>query len=331
MYQPQDYGTALTFMIVTMICWGSWANAQKMVPGFPFQLFYWDYVVGVLLATVAFGATLGSHGASGAGFLANLAGADRTAVLFALVGGAVFNVANLLLVAAIAVAGLAIAFPVGIGIALIVGVVLNYLLAPKGSPLLLFGGVALVSVAILVAAAAFGLRGGPSRADTRRGLVLSLVCGLLMGSFYPLVTRAQAAPAGLNSYTVAFVFALGVLLCALPVNSLLMRRPITGEQPTSFAAYRQATLPTHASGLLGGLIWGTGLVLSLVAAAAALVGPAVSYAIGQGATMVSALWGVFVWREFAGAPRAARALLVPMFLLFVVGLALIAVAPLHGG
>lgn len=330
MYQPQDYATVLTFMVVTMIAWGSWANTQKLVPNFPFQLFYWDYVAGVLAGTLAFGATLGSHGGSGETFLANLAGADRSSLLFALAAGVVFNIANLLLVAAIAIAGLAIAFPVGIGIALVVGVILNYLQAPKGAPLLLFGGVGLVMAAIFVAAAAFARRGGPGRADTLRGLILALCCGVLMGSFYPLVTHAQGGPAGLNSYAVAFVFALGVLLCALPVNTMLMKRPITGEQPTSFAAYRNADAATHASGLLGGLIWGTGLVLSLIAASAALVGPAVSYAIGQGATMVSAAWGVFVWREFAAAPRSARVLLAPMFLLFLAGLGLVAVAPLYG-
>lgn len=330
MYQPQDYATVLTLMIITMIAWGSWANTQKLVPDFPFQLFYWDYVLGVLAVTGVFGLTLGSYGSTGETFFADLAGADRSSLLLALAAGAVFNVANLLLVAAIAIAGLAIAFPVGIGIALVVGVILNYLQAPKGAPLLLFGGVALVTAAILVAAVAFSRRGGAGHADTRRGLILALACGLLMGSFYPLVTRAGTGPAGLGSYAVAFVFALGVLLCALPVNAALMARPITGERPTSFAAYRHADTVTHASGFLGGLIWGTGLVLSLVAASAAIVGPAVSYAIGQGATMVSAAWGVFVWREFAGAPRSARMLLAPMFLLFLIGLGLVAVAPLYG-
>lgn len=331
MYQPQDYATTLTFMILTMLAWGSWANTQKLAPTFPFQLFYWDYVGGVLLSTLVFGLTLGSHGATGQGFAANLGGADRTSILLALAGGAIFNLANLLLVAAISIAGLAVAFPVGIGLALVVGVFLNYLLAPKGDPWLLFGGVALVLLAIGVDALAFSRRGGAGHSDTKRGLRLALLCGVLMGSFYPLVTRAQAGPAGLNGYTVAFVFALGVLACALPVNAWLMRRPITADPPTDFARYRAASAATHACGLLGGVIWGTGLVLSLIAASAARVGPAVAYAVGQGATMVSAAWGVFVWREFAHAPRSARVLLAPMFLLFLCGLALVAVAPLHGG
>lgn len=329
MFQPQTYTVTLVLMIITMLCWGSWANTMKLVPKWPFQLFYWDYVIGVVLVTLLFGLTLGSTGGSGEGFLADLGNADGAAILYALAGGIVFNVANLLLVAAIAIAGMAVAFPVGIGIALVVGVLLNYVIAPAGNPAFLFGGVALVLAAIIVDAMASKARGDDGTGQTTRGLKLSVACGILMGSFYPLVVKASAGQSGLGPYGVSFVFAIGVLLCAIPFNAWLMKKPITGDPPTTMSVYYAGGMKEHLSGILGGMIWGTGMTLSLIAGTVALVGPAVSYAIGQGATMVSAIWGVFIWREFADAPNKAKKLLPLMFILFLAGLGLVAVAPLN--
>ncbi|MBV8399977.1 MAG: multidrug DMT transporter permease [Acetobacteraceae bacterium] len=327
MYQPEAYTAALVLMLGSMICWGSWANMLKLTPGWPFQLFYWDYVLGVILGALLWGLTLGSLGTGGPSLLSELAQTDTAHVLFALAGGAIFNIANLLLVAAIEIAGLAIAFPVGIGLALIVGVVLNYALRPQGNPLLLAAGVALVSLAIVLDARAYYLRES-SREASRRGVVISIACGVLMGSFYPLVTRATTGAAGLGPYGVAVIFAIGVALSALVANSLLMRRPLTHGAPVHMRDFVGAPPAWHVWGVLGGIIWCTGMVWNLVASHAQLVGPAVSYAIGQGATMVSALWGVVIWREFATAPSASKRMLMPMFVCFAAGLAVIAIVPL---
>ncbi len=328
MFQPDNYAIALAMMVTTMICWGSWANMMKLTPGWPFQLFYWDYVVGVLLVSLVLGLTMGSTGGPAA-MLANLARADGVSILYALAGGAVFNIANLLLVAAISIAGLAVAFPVGIGLALVVGALLNYAIAPAGNPVLLFGGVALVLAAIVVDALAYRTRGSDGSKNVARGLKLAIACGFLMGIFYPLVTKSSEAPTGLGPYSVSFVFSVGVLLSALVFNTYLMRKPITADAPCRFADYFAASPRTHLVGIIGGAIWGTGMTFSLVAGTTHFVGPAVSYSIGQGATMVSAAWGVFVWREFAGAPASARQLLTLMFVLFLIGLGLVAVAPLY--
>jgi glucose uptake protein len=330
LFQPQTYAVALAFMLAAMLSWGSWANTMKMAPAMAFQLFYWDYVVGVILVSLIWAFTLGSHGESGHPFVENIGQAGSAPFVYALLGGALFNVGNLFLVAAISIAGLAVAFPIGIGIALAVGVILNYLLAPAGNPVLLASGVILVIGAILVDALAYKNRADAAATSSRRGIVLALISGVLMGLFYPLVVRAQAGPHGFGPYAVGVVFAVGVALCALPVNAILMRHPLTETPPVTFREYRSARETDHVWGVVGGMIWGSGLTFSLVAASAALVGPAVSYAIGQGATMVSAFWGVFVWREFKDAPRSSRRLIVPMFVLFVAGLSLIAVAPLYG-
>src|SRR5436853_6951239 len=158
MYQPEAYGIALLFMIISMMCWGSWANTMKLTPGWPFQLFYWDYIVGIIIGSLLWGLTLGSAGGGQLSFLNNIRIADSQHIIFALLGGAVFNVANLLLVAAIEIAGLAVAFPIGIGLALVVGAMLNYAISPQGNPLLLFGGVLLVVLAIIVDAMAYRRR-----------------------------------------------------------------------------------------------------------------------------------------------------------------------------
>ncbi len=328
MYQPEAYVAALLFMFTSMICWGSWANTMKLTPGYAFQLFYWDYVAGILLGSLGWGLTLGNWGGGNLSFLANISQADSRHIWFAITGGVVFNVANLLLVAAIDIAGLAVAFPVGIGLALVVGVLLNYAISPKGHPVLLFGGVALVVLAIILDALAYRRREGERHSISVRGIWISIACGVLMGSFYPLVTKAITGAASLGPYTVAFFFAIGTALCAIPVNYLFMKKPLTGTPPVSMSTYLQTKPAWHFWGVLGGLIWCTGTVFNFTASHAQIVGPAVSYAVGQGATMVSAVWGVFIWREFANAPAASRRLIPAMFLFFLLGLGSIAIAPM---
>jgi glucose uptake protein len=327
MYQPEAYAVALVFMIGSMLCWGSWANTMKLTPGWPFQLFYWDYVVGIIAGSLFWGLTLGSVGGGQLSFLSNIRSADQRHILFAILGGVVFNIANLLLVAAIEIAGLAVAFPIGIGLALVVGVLLNYIVSPLGNPILLFGGVLLVVIAIVLDALAYRKRETTQKTLSARGIQISLACGILMGTFYPLVAKAISGEHSLGPYSVAFFFAVGTALCAVPVNFFFMRRPLTGGVPVSMGDYRQGRRIWHWWGILGGFIWCTGAVLNFVASHAQIIGPAISYTVGQGATMVSAVWGVFVWKEFANAPRAARIFIPLMFVFFLVGLGAVALAP----
>jgi glucose uptake protein len=315
-------------MVITMFCWGSWANTLKLCPGYRFQLFYWDYVLGLLAGALVWGFTLGSLGGSGRTFPADILHASGNHILFAVTGGVIFNAANLLLVAAIEIAGLAVAFPIGIGLALVVGAVSSYILSPTGNPLLLFGGIALVAAAIVFDAAAYRLRETQHRAMSTRGVIISLIAGLLMGSFYPLVSRSMDGLNAPGPYAVMLFFALGVALCSIPLNSLLMRSPLDRSAPATMAGYWTARPAWHGWGALGGIIWCTGAVLNFVASRAHIVGPAVSYSIGQGATMISAAWGVFIWREFAAAPRRSKLFLIWMFVLFLCGLSAIALAPI---
>jgi len=327
LFQPETYAIALSFMFVSMMCWGSWANAMKLCPGFKFQLFYWDYLIGLFLGALLWGFTLGSQGSTGRPFVEDLLHVSGSQIIFAMLGGIVFNAANLLLVAAIEIAGLAVAFPVGIGLALVVGAVSSYLLSPNGNPFMLFGGIALVVAAIVFDAVAYRLREKQQTALSTRGVVISLIAGLLMGSFYPFVSRAMSGADAPGPYAITLLFVIGVAVCAIPFNSILMRRPLVSDEPVSMSDYWQARFSWHIWGILGGAIWCTGAVFNFVASRAQVVGPAVSYSIGQGATMISAVWGVFVWHEFSAAPRKSRLFLVWMFLFFLCGLTSIALAP----
>ena len=339
MILPATYATALLLTILSMLCWGSWANAFKLAGKWRFELFYFDYALGVAVTAFIAALTFGSMGAD-LSFSDNLMIASKRQMVFGFGAGGIFNLANMLLVAAISVAGMAVAFPVGIGLALVIGVVLNYLINPQGNPKLLFAGAALVVAAIIVDAMAYGAHAASSRTgDTNaaprkagKGILLSLVSGILMGLFYPLVELSKIGDYGLGPYTVAVVFGLGVFCSTFVFNIYFMNLPVEGE-PVEFGEYFRGRPSQHLLGLAGGAIWCVGMVANFVAASAppqVNVGPAISYAIGQGATMVSALWGLLVWREFAGATSKVVLLIVLMLVLFVSGLGLVSIAPLYG-
>lgn len=329
MYIVDSYPLAVLLCVVTMMCWGSWANTQKLASKeWSFPLFYWDYTLGVVLLSLLFGLTLGSMGDSGEGFIPNLLDAAPQAFMMALLGGIVFNIANLLLVAAIEIAGMAIAFPIGIGLALVLGVFNNYLPNPEAyHTLYLFLGVGLVTLAIVLNAIAYKKVTQGSRST--RGIVLSLVAGLLMSFFYRFVADSMSTDlvnveAGMfTPYSAVFVFSVGIFISNFVFNTWFMKKPVSGE-PVTFGMYFKGSGKLHLVGILGGVIWSLGMMLSIMAGDVA--GYAISYGLGQGATLVAAIWGVFVWKEFKNAPKGTSGLLALMFLSFIAGLILIILA-----
>lgn len=334
MYIVDSYGLAVIFCIITMLGWGSWANTLKMSSKeWQFPLYYWDYSIGLVLTTLLFGITFGSKGEEGRGFFADLAQADTSALTSAFIGGIVFNIANLLVVAATAIAGLAVAFPIAIGLALVIGVVVNYIATPVGNPMLLFVGVAMVVAAILVDAAAYKKLPQDKKGDRTKGIVISIIAGVLMGFFYRFVAASMIADfanpdAGLlTPYSAMFVFTIGLFISNFIFNSWFMYKPVTGKAVTYGDYFKLGTSKLHMIGILGGLIWCAAMEFNLMASEKA--GFAISYGLGQGATMISAAWGVFVWKEFAGAPKGTNKLLTAMFVLFIIGLTLLVVARLN--
>lgn len=331
MFIVENYGIAVLFCIITMLCWGSWANTQKLAgKTWRFELFYWDYVIGILLFSILSSFTLGSMGSEGRSFLTDLKQADSGNILSAIIGGVIFNAANILLSAAIAIAGMSVAFPVGIGVALILGVLINYFAAEKGNPVLLFIGVGFVLLAIILNALAYKKASGANQKVSTKGIALSLVAGLLMSFFYRFIAGAMdlenfkdPAAGKMTPYTAVFIFSAGIFLSNFLFNTLLMQKPIQGA-PTNYAAYFKGSSATHLVGILGGIIWGLGNSLNLIAAGKA--GPAISYGLGQGATLIAALWGVFIWKEFRNAPKGTGSLIALMFFCFVVGLGLLIIS-----
>jgi len=330
MFVLNSYAWAVAFCIITMFCWGSWANTQKLAKkGWRLELFYWDYTIGVLLLTLVLGLTLGSNGSGGRGFVADLQQASHASIQSALIGGAIFNLANILLVAAIDIAGMSVAFPVGIGLALVLGVFVNYLEHTSGNAMLLFGGVLLVVLAIILDAVAYRKLPGGAAGISTKGLALSLACGVTMAFFYRFVVAAMypdfavPLPGKLGPYAAVFVFAIGIFLSNFILGTFIMKKPFVGA-PVSFGDYFKGGLGTHLTGILGGIIWGIGMSFNIIASGRAT--PAISYGLGQGATMVAALWGVFIWKEFRDAPKGTNNYIAAMFACFLIGLALIIVA-----
>jgi glucose uptake protein len=321
MFVPHSIAVALLMTIASAVCWGSWANAYKGVKNYRFELFYWDYAVGIFLVSLVLAFTLGSAGHDSASFLNNANAADRSNIVSTMIGGALFNLANLLLVAAIDMAGLAIAFPVAIGIALVVGVVASYILQPKGDAGLLAAGVICALIAVVLDGKAYSSLASAGRAVTKKSIVTCVVSGFLMGNWAPFVTRAMTQGKTLGPYSVSVFFTLGALLSCFVWNVYFMKKPLVGE-PVQFRDFFRGPGAGHLLGLLGGCIWGVGTVFNLVAGN--FTGVAISYAIGQSAPMVAALWGVFVWKEFQGANRRAMTYLALMFLFYLLAIILVA-------
>lgn len=333
MFIINDYILAVVFCFITMLCWGSWGNTQKLAgKTWRYELFYWDYVIGMVLFTLLLGFTMGSIGEEGRSFVADLKQADLKNLGWVILGGVIFNASNILLSASTSLAGMAVAFPLGCGLALVLGVINNYLEQPKGNAVLLALGVLLVVIAVVCNGIAAGRtsKGGEQNKDSKKGIILAVVAGILMSTFYRFVVKGmdidnfvQPAVGKLTPYSAIFIFSLGVLLSNFVFNTLVMKKPFVGV-PVSYSEYFKGSFSTHLVGILGGMIWCLGTAFSYIAAGKA--GAAVSYALGQGAPMIAAFWGVFIWKEFKGADSKTNWLLALMFLLFIAGLATIVVA-----
>ena len=330
-----SYSLAVVLCFVTMLCWGSWGNTQKLAAkSWRYELFYWDYVIGMVIFSLLIAFTAGSIGTGGRPFVQDLCQASWSSIGWVLLGAVVFNVSNILLSASISLAGLSVAFPLGVGLALVLGVLNNIVFHPKGNEnvLLLFLGVALVVAAIVCNGVASGKVGGDDRdaSRNRKGIILALLAGVIMSFFSALVyngvdlTDFECPAQGmLTPYSAIVIFSVGVFLSNFIVNSIVMKHPFVGE-PVAYRQYFAGDVKTHLVGMLGGSVWCLGTALSYITAGKA--GAAVSYALGQGAPLVAAIWGVFIWKEFKGAKKNVYALLAAMFCLFIGGLALIIVS-----
>jgi glucose uptake protein len=327
MFIVGNYLLAVILCVVTMICWGSWGNTQKLAAKtWRYELFYWDYVIGIVLLSIIFGFTLGSIGEQGRGFIDDITQVNPKSFWSAFTGGIIFNASNILLSASISLAGMSVAFPVGVGLALVLGVFINYFGAPKGDPVILFLGVLLVVTAIIMNGIASSRmsKGTEEQKTRKKGIIIAIIAGFLMSFFYRFVASAMdltnlenPTEGMLTPYGAFFIFSIGILASNFILNTLVMKKPFVGN-PVNYSQYFKGNLKTHLVGVLGGVIWGVGTAFSYIAAGKA--GAAISYGLGQGATLVAALWGVFIWKEFKNSSKATNKLLIWMFILFILGI-----------
>ncbi|MEN8228213.1 MAG: GRP family sugar transporter [Bacteroidota bacterium] len=333
MIEIQNYGIAILLSVMAMICWGSWANTQKMAAKtWRFELFYWDLVIGIFLMSLVAAFTVGSMGSQGRTFMADLSQADLSSIIFAMLGGILWNMGTILLVAAIAVAGMAIAFPIGGGIAWILGIIINYILillsGQSGTerPMILWVGVIIIILAIVLSGKIFNRVSKEKKQPSGKGIWLSVTAGLFIAFFYGFVVKSLdpefvgGGTGTLTPYTGIVLFAIGVVISTLIINPIIMRKPIVGE-PVAMKLYWKGSMREHSSGVLGGMIWMLGMVVSFMAVGAA--NPAISYALSNAAPVVAILWGIFVWKEFKDAPKGTDRLLSIMFICYIIGLVFI--------
>ncbi|MFA5044321.1 MAG: GRP family sugar transporter [Paludibacter sp.] len=327
-----NYSVAVAMSFITMLCWGSWANTQKLASkNWKYQLFYWDYGYGVLIIALLFALTMGNSGSAGRSFFVDLQQASNQSIGWAILGGIVFNLSNILLVGAIDIAGLAVAFPLAIGLALIIATITNYVANPLGDPYFLFIGVACVIIALVADVLAYRKIPSSEQKTPAKGFILSILSGITMGFFYRFVAASMSTDfvnmkiGKLSPYSAVVIFSVGLILSNFIFNSILMAKPFTGE-PVPFSDYfKKGTPKLHLIGILGGAIWGLGMMFSILSAGS--TGYAISYGLGaQGGTLVAALWGVFIWKEFKNAHKGTNILLTVMFSFYIIGLVLVILA-----
>ncbi|MGV8134734.1 MAG: GRP family sugar transporter [Mangrovibacterium sp.] len=336
MVQISNYWIAILFCAFAMTCWGSWQNTQKMVQkSWRFELFYWDLAIGILIMAIAAAFSVGSTGASGRSFIADLRQADLSSIIYAMLGGFLWNTGNLLMVAAIAVAGMSVAFPVGGGIAWVLGIILNYINIslkggiPSNKPVLLWLGIAFIVIAIILSGKSYSKLAATKQKTSFKGILLSVLAGIFIAFFYPFVVNSldpafvESGKGTLTPYSGVFFMAVGAAVTTALLNPFFMRNPVEGP-PVKMKEYRSGTARTHLLGMLGGSIWALGTIFSYMAVGAA--NPAIAYALSNAAPVVAILWGLFVWNEFKDAPRGTNMILALMFTGYLTGLALITIS-----
>lgn len=346
MILPQTSLHTLLLMIASLICLGSWAVTLKMTGKWRFELYCLDFAVGAMAAVAVYAMTLGSLGFDGFAFQDDLMHAGKRQWLFAFLAGVVFNLGNMLLIAAISIAGMALAYPVGMGFGLVLGVGLGQMLRREGDPLFLFIGFVLILLAMALSALAYSSRVA-ARAQAilfeaqqlkkkavnvpgaLKGMLLSIAAGLLLAGHLPLVARARPAEIGLGPYSLMFLFAIGMFGSTLVYTVFFANLPVEGE-PIDLMAYFKGKPAVHLLGLLGGVLWSTGVLAWMVLAVPEVqsnVTPGTQNWFTYGVPAIGAAWGVLAWGEFRGTSGKVRAMSYLMLLAMAAGIALVSLAP----
>ena len=330
---PNTYTLTLLVLLFSTVCLGSWASTQKAAGKWRFELYYFDFAVGAMLMALLLALTVGTF-SDNLTFEDNLTISGKRQMAMAFAAGAIFNLGNMLLVAASAIAGLSVAFPIAMGLALVVTSTVGYFTNSQSNPALLFGGIAMILGAVIADALAHR-RHTIETAVTKKhgggikGILLSLFGGLVLSAFPPVLASSRSGDIGLGVYAATVFFTLGIFASTFLYSLYFMNLPVQGDA-LSFKQYLKGTIGQHGWGFLGGAIWCTGAVANFAAASAAkevhFSAAALAVTPGHVAAVLAALSGLLFWKEFTGASSGVKTLLAAMFLLFCSGVAMISLA-----
>lgn len=346
---PTTNLASLLLLTLTLVCWGSWANMQKYLAKnrWRFELFYVDFAVGVLACMVIAAYTLGSMNGQELTFQDNLLITGYRKMAYALGAGVVFNIGNMLLVGAIALAGMAASFSIAFGVGAVLGAIFAYSASPHMNPILAFGGMVLFVAAAAVAAFSYSgaaealatsesnkplrpdprSRNAPIRIGPARAIFLSVAAGIFMGLSTPLVDSAREGENGIAPYGIAILFAAGLFGCALVAVPFFINFPVQGV-PITAGTYFKGTMMQHIFGIFSGLVWGVGALaawVSVSAPASVQAGPALTYAFLECSAVLAAVWGLLVWKDLAWSSRF-RTYTGGALVLFLIGVGMVSVA-----
>jgi glucose uptake protein len=351
MILPSSYSTTLWVLVFSLLCWGSWANTQKLARPRRFELYYFDYLFGFLAVIVVAAFTFGSFNSSELTFQENFLITGYRNMAWAVAAGVVFSIGNLFLAATVSVAGLAVAFPLALGMAAVVGTAWNLTTGAQGSVLLALSGAALVLIAIVLTAYTYGshldralaaIKQPAFRPDPRikapprpttpasaaQAIVLAVISGFAFGFIRPMTDAARGGENGLGPYGLALLFGGGMLAIAIVLTPFFFNFPVSGE-PLGMSDLFSGSGAQHLLGILGGVLAGAAILARFVAAATPTlisVTPGLEFALTQGATILACLWGLLVWREFGSAGLRVQTLFGVMLIVFALGIAVLSVA-----
>src|SRR5579863_393268 len=355
MILPASQAATLALLILSLVCWGSWANTLKLAGEWRFELYYYDFAIGFAMLAVVAAFTGGSLNSGELTFQDNFLITGYRTMAYVIAAGVIFNLGNMLLTAAISVAGMALAFTTTFATALVVATTWSFIFEASGGFLLSVCGAVLLLAALVMGAAAYsnyliarseaakeaakaeaakkdvpqaGGRVKRVKASRSRGLVVAVALGvaggIALGLFRPLLDMGMQGEGGVAPYGALLMFAVGVLISTVILDPFFFNFPVAGD-PLGFADYFKGTGKQHALGILGGVVAGVASLagmLALNAPAAVRTAPMPSFALSQGAPVLAVAWGLFVWREFKNAGERSRLLFRIMWLLLAIGVGL---------
>ncbi len=338
MLTPTTYSSALLLLFISFACLGSWANTFKLTGSrWRYELYYLDFSIGALLLAVVAAYTLGTMG--GDVFTNRMILAGRTAQAWAVGGGVIFNIGNMLLVAAVSLIGMSAAFPLTIGTALVITSFFHF---RPANLVFLAVGIVLMLLTVTFDGSACGLRNrglakavkdqkrdkaAPKTSKSSKGIVVGIIGGVALGLFYPVLNRAMAGDLGLGPYAGALLFCLGLVASTLVFCLYFMNVAIEGG-PLTIKSYFQGKFAQHALGFLGGVICAVGLLsaaLALSAPPEILPDDSVLFVVPLASVLLAFLWGIIIWREFKSAPIGAKGSLAASAVCFGCGLAVMGI------